>query len=248
MSTNKFFIEIRDDTTAIITSVDKTGVKKTKTIGLEMLSNVLNLKENNFNTGILPTNIVNIYQSGQYRTYHIFVPAHITTVRHTRFGEGPLKIKYPSMIFSFIHDLSATKRSTKRSLIRVLDTEEFDTKTPLYRLNFNNYSDGYGICWGNNDSLVQQILASGDDFRIATLPKLFLDSVFNNDLEYNYSFKEEVFEKIKEVTGFSSENSFNLFRYMGETEETYWMSSMIRDSYSDQSVEAYITSYNASVR
>ena len=68
MSTNKFFIEIRDDTTAIITSVDKKGVKKTKTIGLEMLSNVVNLKENNFNTGILPTNIVNIYQSGHYRT------------------------------------------------------------------------------------------------------------------------------------------------------------------------------------
>jgi len=30
MPTNKFFIEIRDDTTAIITSVNKTGLRKLK--------------------------------------------------------------------------------------------------------------------------------------------------------------------------------------------------------------------------
>ena len=247
MMKNKFLIEVVDDATAIITSVDKDGVKKAKRIHIKKLSDVLNLKSSNFNTGILPSNIVNIYQNGTYRAYHIFVPSYSTKISHTRYSEEPVFVKYPSMLFSFINDMSASNPTTKRSMIRVLDTEEFDINTPLYPLYFNNYSDSYGICWGNNKDVVEEALASYDDFRISTLPKLFLESKFNNDLEYTYDFTREVLEEINATTGSDSRNSFNLFRYMYETNGTYWMSSMIENSYSDQSVRDYISAYNASI-
>ena len=247
MMKNKFLIEVIDDTTAIITSVDKDGVKKAKRVNLKTLSDILNLKSSNFNTGILPSNIVNIYQNGTYRAYHIFVPSYVTKISHSRYSEEPAFVKYPSMLFSFINDISASKPTTKRSMIRVLDTEEFDINTPLYPLYFNNYSDSYGICWGNNKDIVEKTLASYDDFKISTLPKLFLESKFNNDLEYTYTFKGEVMSEIHSTTGFNSHNSFNLFRYMYETNGTYWMSTMIENPYSDQSVRDYIASYNSFV-
>lgn len=247
MIKNKFLIEVIDDATAIITSVDKDGVKNAKRIHLKTLSDVLNLKTNNFDTGILPSNIVNIYQSGNYRAYHIFVHSYSTKISHLRYSDEPVFVKYPSMLFSFINDMSASKRTTKRSMIRVLDTEEFDINTPLYPLYFNNYSDGYGICWGNNKDVVEEALGSYDDFRISTLPKLFLESKFNSDLDLTYSFTREVSEKIYATTGSDSRNSFNLFRYMYETNGTYWMSSMIENPYSDQSVKDYIYAYNASI-
>ena len=127
MMKNNFLIEVIDDSTAIITSVDKDGVKKAKRIHLKTLSDVLNLKSSNFNTGILPSNIVNIYQNGTYRAYHIFVPSYSTKISHLRYSEEPVFVKYPSMLFSFINDMSASKSTTKRSMIRVLDTEIFNT-------------------------------------------------------------------------------------------------------------------------
>ena len=52
----------------------------------------------------------------------------------------------------------------------------------------NNYGSSYGICWGQNETLANDILKSGNLFDIAQLPALFFGSTFNSDLNDSYDF------------------------------------------------------------
>ena len=83
-------------------------------------------------------------------------------------------IRYPHMLFSFC----SAGTSSLIGEINLIGSDSFHFDAPLYKLNYNNYSDSYGICWGENSRTVRDIISTQDINKLASLPLFIFEFKF----------------------------------------------------------------------
>lgn len=203
MDNKKILIELLDDQIGKIT-VNNGVSSRTKTTSIQGIVSALSSNIERFDTGMIAPNIVNVSTFGNKKCAHIYVPSFVTKILHmydVKFRDGePQTVRYPHMLFSF-----SLSGSSLIGEINLIGSENFHFDAPLYKLNYNNYSDSYGICWGENSRTVKDIVATQDINKLASLPYLFLNSNFNGDLNNSYYYDDDFFENhLKEWSGFGS--------------------------------------------
>ena len=204
MDNRKILIELLDDQTGKI--IVNNGVSSTsKTTSIQGIVSALSSNVERFDTGMIAPNVVNYSAFGNKKCIHVYVPSFATKILHmydVKFrNEKPQAVRYPHMLFSFC----STGTSNLTSEINLIGSENFHFDAPLYKFFYNNYSDSYGICWGENNRTVKDIVATQDINKLASLPYLFLNSNFNGDLNNSYYYDDDFFENhLKNWSGFSS--------------------------------------------
>ena len=203
MDNRKILIELLDYQTGKITVND--GVtSRTKTTSIQGIVSALSSNVERFDTGMIAPNIVNYSSFGNKKCVHVYVPSFVTKILHMydlEFRDGESQtVRYPHMLFSF-----SLSGSSLIGEINLIGSESFHFDAPLYKFLYNNYSDSYGICWGENSRTVKDIISTQDINKIASLPYLFLNSNFNGDLNNSYYYDDDFFENhLKNWSEFSS--------------------------------------------
>lgn len=257
----KILIEITNEENAKV-SINNGKSNTVKTIPLDTLSSVFARRSDTFNTGIMPPNVINYVKSGNINIYHIFAPGHTLMMKNSRIfrscvgaENATLEVRVPSTIFSFY--AKDGSRNLNSQCIHVLDTDIWNPNSPLWGLKMSNYSDSYGICWGDSQNMIEGIVESRDLLKISSLPHMFWNSVFNVDLFRTYNYKSSFAKGYDEwlspmIADDSHLKDHNLYtglimRYMQEKNFSWNMSMMVDDKPSHPSITSFIENYNTSI-
>lgn len=204
MDNKKILIELLDHETGKIT-INNGVTSRTKMTSIQGIISALSSNVERFDTGMIAPNVVNYSSFGNKKCVHVYIPSFVTKILHmydVKFrDEESQVVRYPHMLFSFC----SAGTSSLISEINLIGSENFHFDAPLYKFLYNNYSDSYGICWGENSRTVKDIVATQDINKLASLPYLFLNSNFNGDLNNSYYYDDDFFENhLKKWPGFSS--------------------------------------------
>lgn len=145
-------------------------------------------------SGLIPQNILRIWDSPEYKGYLIYQPSRAFEIQYR--DDQAYQIKLPGIVMKAVANTSGIFLRQKSSIF-ICDGDRINPDTKLWDLKMNNYEFSYGVCWGRNEDTVNAIMKEGNLFDIEQLPQLFFGSVFNRDLDYEYNFTDELYEKIR---------------------------------------------------
>lgn len=182
----------------------------------------------NKDSGLIPQNILRIWENSQYKGYLIYQRSRAFQVQYR--GGEPYQVKLPGIVMKAVASANGNFLREKSSIF-ICDGNEINPSTKLWDLKMNNYNPSYGVCWGQNEDSVNEIMKRGDLFDIEQLPQIFFGSIFNADLHSQYHFTDAIWDKIKpSASNCSSENStVRYFAMKYDTGEDFDLSSEILD-------------------
>ena len=224
----KYTIEVINEEKAILTLIDVNGQKQSKIVttaaaSAALAGPLLEAKD----TGLLPPGILRIWETPKTKTYLIYQPPKPGSILYE--GHDPINVRLPGIVMKVV--ASSTGQCIRSACeIFICNGDNLRPDTKLWRLRMNNYSGGYGICWGQNERLVNDILASENLFDIQGLPSVFFSSTFNRDLEYDYEFRNSFLERM--VSPYRNSNrTLRYFYTKHEKNEPFLMEEEIQSSY-----------------
>ena len=186
MSDSKWFkAEITIEKGSEVAHIKTINVDHTNTFGsvtVEDLCRVLSPSSDDFETPVLPPNVLQMLKKGNATVVTVYSPSHTRNVRYHSYNNKSLfPVTLPNSVF-FI-----TFRNGKYNGCRIhtLDDSGWSPNADYFDMPISNYA-GY-ICWGRNMSLIDSF--SNDDGtpnlqNCANIPELFYSSVFNADLGF----------------------------------------------------------------
>lgn len=181
-------------------------------------------------SGLIPQNILRIWENSQYKGYLIYQPSRMFGIKYE--GRSLRQVKLPGIVMKAVVN-SRGQFIGDRSSIFICNGDEIKPDTKLWHLRMNNYSSGYGICWGDNKNIVNSILASGNLFDIEQLPQLFFGSTFNSDLDNTYIFDNSMLRRINENPSIPNHRNLTVqfFTLKGLENEDYNLESELMTEY-----------------
>ena len=147
----------------------------------------------NKDSGLIPQNILRIWENSEYKGFLIYQPSRMFRIKYQNYSD--VEVKLPGIVMKAVVN-SRGHFIREKSSIFICNGDEIKPNTKLWYLKMNNYSASYGICWGENERLVDSILKSGNLFDIEQLPQLFFGSTFNSDLDDTYLFRDSTLQEI----------------------------------------------------
>lgn len=181
----KINIEVLSQEKVIIHVTDTEGRRTSKMVTARAAAAALagpNLEEKD--SGLIPPEILRTWENSEYKGYLVYQAPRNFVLNYEEKGSFPVKL--PGIVMKIVANRHGCVR--QKSSIFICDGENIRPDTKLWHLRMNNYSSSYGICWGQNETLANDILKSGNLFDIAQLPALFFGSTFNSDLNDSYDF------------------------------------------------------------
>lgn len=224
----KYIIEVINEDKAILTLINQNGQKQSKIVttaaaSAALAGPLLEAKD----TGLIPPGILRIWETPKTKTYLIYQPPKPGVIVYE--GEDPINVRLPGIVMKVV--TTPTGQFIKNSSeIFICNGDNMQPNTKLWRLRMNNYSSGYGICWGQNERLINDILASGNLFDIQALPGIFFSSTFNRDLDHDYEYTNSFLERM--VSPYRGSNrTLRYFYTKHEKNEPFFMEEEIRSPY-----------------
>ncbi len=227
----KINIEVLNKDKVVLHVTDTQGRRTSKMVTAKAAAAALaGPNGENKDSGLIPQNILRIWENSEYKGYLIYQPSRAFQVQYR--GGQTYQVKLPGIVMKAVANTNGNFLREKSSIF-ICDGHEILPDTKLWDFKMNNYNPSYGVCWGRNEDTINEIMKEGNLFHIEQLPQMFFGSVFNSDLDNQYHFSDDVWAKIRpSASSCPAENStVRYFAMKYEKDEDFDLSSEILDPY-----------------